>query len=102
MHVNIQLDKCFKEFETKMNHKFGNASSLHIQEQQVVTISNLGTSDDSNWINCNITTKNNVIIISENRDRENHKLTLICIMFRSCKEAISDHAIFNFFLKPFS
>ena len=58
-----------------MNHKFGNASSLHMQEQQVVTISNLGISGDSNWIN--YITTSVIIIISENRDRENHKLTVI-------------------------
>ena len=69
--VNLQLDNRFKKFETEMNHKLSNASS--VWEQQVVTNSNPGTSRDSNWINNNITTR----VIDEYRDRESRKLNLI-------------------------
>ena len=70
-HVNIQLDTRLKEFESKMDHKFGKAPP--IQDQQDITNSNPRTSGDSNWINDNITTR----VIDEYRDRENCKLNLI-------------------------
>ena len=65
--VNVQLNNRLKEFETEINHRFGNASSM--TEQQVVTNSNPGTSGDSNWINNNITTH----VIHEYWDRESRK-----------------------------
>ena len=67
-HVNVQLDNRLREFETKMDHKFGNAPL--IQEQQMIANPNPKTSGDSNW---NITTH----VIDEYRDRESRKLNLI-------------------------
>ena len=70
-HVNTQLDNRLKEFETKMEYKFGNTPS--IQEQQVITNANPRINGDPNWINSNIMTR----VIDEYRDRETRKLNLI-------------------------
>ena len=70
-HVNIQLDTRLKEFESKIDQKFGSAPP--IQDQPVLTNLNPKTGGDSNWVNNNITTH----VIDEYRDRESRKLNLI-------------------------
>ena len=50
---NLTINR-LKEFETKMDYKFANASL--IWEQKVIANSNPRRSGDSNWINSNITT----------------------------------------------